>query len=348
MVALGPAGDTSHPCAGLPVPAPRGPEFLRGIALDLLASDPDPAVRHRIYRNLLDEIRATGATDVLLPVRWAMATVRDTTLAPRPGLTPSDAELAAVVGDARARGLGVFLMPIVHVETRRLGRWRGTLEPADWDRWWEAYTRFVLHYAAFAEAHGISLFSVGSELSSTEHQRARWRHLIAEVRGVYSGQLTYSANWDHFEPIGFVDALDFAGVSTYPTLSTRPDPSEAELDFGWKSFTRRLVRWAKRHGRPVLLTEVGFPSAPHAAARPWDHRPPERADPALQLRCYRSLVRTFHAAPYLRGLFVWNWLGFDRLDDASYSPRGKPAAEVIRCWYGALAAGNRQARSDRE
>ncbi|MCA9546943.1 MAG: hypothetical protein KC613_21220, partial [Myxococcales bacterium] len=147
------------------------------------------------------------------------------------------------------------------------------------------------------------------------------------------GQLTYSANWDHFEPVPFWDLLDVVGVTAYVQLSAADAPTDAELDAGWRGFRQQLRRLALRTGKPYLLTEVGYPAHPDGAKRPWDYRPTGTPDPALQARCYRSLVRTWHADERLAGVYIWNWFGVGGPEDRGYSPRDREAAQVLRHWY---------------
>ncbi len=317
----------------LPPPAVRDASFARGISLGLFVSSADPEYQRATYGAFLEEIRALGATDVQLVVRWAQADVRATEIAPDAAVSTPDATVEWVAGEARRLGLRVFMMPILHLRARRGGEWRGRLKPADLDAWWRSYRAFVLHYARLAQRSGVTLYSVGSELVSMERHRDRWRGLAAEVREVYAGRLTYSANWDHFEPVTFWDALDVVGLSVYPPLAKGPDPSEERLVQGFEAFTRTLRGWAAREGKRYLITEVGYPSHPWAARRPWDHTPRGPADPTLQERCYRALFRTWHADPRLEGVFVWNWFGHGGPDDVGYTPRHKPAAEVLRRWF---------------
>ena len=333
--ARGPAAAlTTSPAADLPDPMPRPDGFRRGASLGLFVSDPEPAVQQRIYSMLLDEMAATGVTDVELVVRYGQQTVDSPGLARRAGLTPDDALLATVIGAARARGMRVFLLPIVHVEERAMGVWRGTLAPPDLERWWADYRAFVLHYARLAEASGaVGLFSVGSELLSLEGEVPRWRALIADVRAVYHGQLTYSANWDHYAQVPFWDALDVVGLTAYHELTPIADPDEAALVAGWRSWAEALIAWADARDLRFVSTEIGYPSSAHGAARPWDHREGEHPALDLQLRCYRALYRAWHAEPRLAGLYVWNWFGFGGADDRGYTPRGKPARAVLARWF---------------
>lgn len=329
------AREAPSAAAGLPPGPPLGSEFLRGVSLGLFAHEADPAKARLIYRGLLTELKDLGATDVQLALRLVQADVRASAVEVDPALTPSLELIRAVVRDARALGLRVLLFPIVHLRRAEGREWRGRLAPDDEAAWWESYRARLVELARLAEAEEVELLSVGSELLSLERHEARWRELIQELRAEYRGRLTYSANWDHFEPVEFWDALDVVGVTAYQPLSERDTPDEEALLRGFAPFLGRLRSWAQRHGYRYVLTEVGYPSHSSAAERPWDHGARGKPDPELQLRCYRALYRVFREDPRLGGLYLWNWFGFGGLDDTSYTPRGKPAQDVLRLWYAA-------------
>lgn len=312
--------------AGLPIPTPRDATFHRGVALGLFVSSDDPAYQTATYRTFLEEIRDLGATHVQLVVRGHQDDVRASEITAE----TTDAVVAATLAHAASLGLRTFVMPIVHLRHRAGKDWRGVLAPTDRRAWWRSYRRFVFRYARMPH---VDLLAIGSELLTMERDERRWRALAADLRRVYRGQLTYSANWDHYQPVPFWDALDVVGVNAYPSLSGAPNPDETTLTAGWGPFTRELRAWANRNGHRYLLTELGFPAHPLAAKRPWDHAHRGAPDPALQLRCWRSTLRAWHADPRLAGLYAWNWFGVGGPDDAGYTPRGKPAAEVIRYWY---------------
>jgi len=325
---------TGDPAAGLPPPLVRDGAFRRGVSLGLFVSARNEQARQAFYGRFLDEIVEVGATDLQLVVQWAQQDVRATRIARVPGRSTEDAVLTWVIDEARRRGLRVLVLPIIDLQKRAPGDWRGKLAPADWDAWWASYAAYIDHYARLSQAHGASMFSVGSELVSTEAQQARWRALIADVRGVFRGELLYSANWDHFRPVPFWDALDVAGVTGYGTLSTAPNPDEAALLRGFEPMRRSVEAWTEATGKRFIFTEIGYASQVGGARDPWDYRPrPGGPDPGLQLRCYRAMYRAWQDHPALAGLYVWNWFGKGGPDGIGYTPRGKPAAAVLRHWY---------------
>jgi hypothetical protein len=208
---------------------------------------------------------------------------------------------------------------------------------ADWRRWFESYAAYVLPYARDAQAAGADLFCVGREMDSTVVEReADWRALVARIRKDFHGPLTYSANFDTWQGIGFWDALDFIGVSAYFPLSDRPDPALADLEAGWDRALGPLEQASRRWGRPVLLTEAGFPSIASAARAPWRE---ERtaADVWLQARCYEATLRALARRPWIEGAYFWLWerTAPPPFRDPSHAIVGKPASFTLARWYAA-------------
>jgi hypothetical protein len=206
---------------------------------------------------------------------------------------------------------------------------------ADWTRWFQGYSEYILVYARQAQEAGADMFCVGRELDSSVIQReADWRRLIARIRAEFDGPLVYSANFDSWDGIGFWDALDFIGVSAYFPLSDRDDPSMDELEAGWDRALQPLEAASRRWARPVLLTEAGFPSIASAARAPWREEK-TRADVWLQSRCYEATLRALAARPWIEGAYFWLWERSSRpaFRDTSHTIRGKPATFTMARWY---------------
>lgn len=311
-------------------------DAIRGIALGLFAADATYD-----YRAMLDEIAARGATDVLLVVPWYQRDLAAHDLAPRPGHSPADEAIARTLRAARARGLRPALMPIVRLIRRAPGDWRGRLRPADVDAWFAAYGAFVARMATLAEAGGAVRLYVGSELGALEPHADRWRRVIADARDRFRGRLSYAVNWDRLDGVAFWDALDEIGVSAYFPMPSPADPAafDAALDAAWTEPRRRLAALAAAHRRPLVLTEVGYPSRPSAAARPWDDGGPAPVDLDLQARLVAGFCRAWAPAALADGFYAWNWFGIGGPRDPGFSLRGKPAAARFgRCLRGWVMA----------
>jgi hypothetical protein len=270
---------------------------------------------------------------VALVVSWEQTDVRASAIARSPRVTARDDELRAALRRAARLGLRAVVFPILSVRAMGAGQWRGALRPRDVDAWWLAHERFILHYAAIAEAEGAAGLVIGSELGFSEGWRDRWFHLISRVERVYRGELIYSANWDHFQSVSFAARLDHLGVSAYFPLAKDGAADQAELDRSWRRHRDALVRFARAQKVSLWLTEVGYPSRDGAAAHPWDYGAGGDVDLAEQYRCFAALVAAWNGERALDGLLVWNWWGEGGPRDRDYTPRGKPAATLLRAWF---------------
>ena len=277
-----------------------------------------------------------------LVVHWHQRDVAAVALKPG-SLTPSDRQVVSAIADAKARGLAVLVFPIVWVEKRAEGKWRGTLAPTDRDRWWLAYEAFVLHYTGLADVAGAEWMSVGSELGSTETWRLRWYHLISRVQRSTDARLLYSANWDHFSQVSFWKRLDAVGINGYVPIAKSSDAQLSEMTAAWRKNKAILVSRAKKLKLPLVLTEVGYLSRDGGAVRPWDYTSPGGLDLEEQRRAYESFRKVWQDERSLAGVLFWDWNGEGGAKDRGYTPRGKPAAAIVRRFFeGRLSASVRE------
>ncbi|MCZ6599473.1 MAG: hypothetical protein O7A07_01395 [Acidobacteria bacterium] len=284
------------------------------------------------HRANLIALHDLGVDSVQMVVPHSMETIHATTISGGdPDLTPSRESLEQAVELAHNLGLRVFIFPIVFVRHLDEDEWRGVLAPSDWDAWWDAYEAFILDEARWAAAHQVEIFSVGSELLSTEAMEGRWRDLVAQVRLIFPGLVTYSANWDHLDVIGFADTLDFLGMNAYFEVGDAAPTLEGLLQ-AWSHSLSGVARWQARHGKPVVVTEIGYPSRRGGTIDPWNYLGTGEPDVNEQDLGYRAFILAWRSRPWYAGAYFYMWWD-DAQGGRGYTPRGKPAAETLRRWY---------------
>jgi len=332
----GAAGQSGQ--AALPLPGGR---FHRGMVIETHVGEHDHPAGPRTLRTL-----AALGVDAVQVVPFAYQPDIE-----KPELRFRDLTDRQVVfiHEAHAQGMAVLLKP--HIWSRQFwgpqARWHGDLRmqsEADWQRWFTAYRRYILHYARIAENTGCEGFSIGLEyVQATRERPADWQALAAAVRAVYHGPITYGANLHgEAEEITFWEDLDWIGVNVYPRLAAAPGADVDALVRGYAPTVELLARLAARHRRPVLITEIGFPSVRGAAIEPWAWPDGgDIVDLAEQERAYESTFRALSDQPWLAGLYFWKW-PIDGTgggpDDPEYTPLGKPAAQVLARHYRARRA----------
>lgn len=306
------------------------PPEERGVALGLFSADPKYS-----YRELLEEIRATGATHVSIAWVWWQDDVRATEVKRVAAWSPTDEQIVDSIRIANQLGLKVMAFPILRlINTQRRDEWRGKIAPSDEDAWWDSYGEMMVVAARLAKEGGADRLSIGSELLSREPMRARWLKLIDRVRiEAPSLELLYSANWDHYGEVSFWDRVDVVGMTAYFELTKSNDAEVRELMLSWMGIRELLGAFSSRVGRKIVLTEIGYPSIDGAVVYPWDETRRAAIDLEEQRRGYEAFVRTWSDVAFLRGVFWWNWFGHGGTSDGNYTPRNKPAADVVRAWY---------------
>jgi hypothetical protein len=338
---------------------------VEGVAGELRTELPKSAVRPRLvglpfrsgtmqlqrtdwierYEHSIDEVAAIGADTVMFVVDPRMEHGESNLIYLDMRKTPTPDALKRLVGHAKGKNLRVILMPIVLLDApRKSTEWRGTIKPESWDVWFQSYTEMMTHFAWIAQASGVDMLVVGSELVSTEKQTEQWRKVIAHVRGIFKGKLTYSANWDHYSNVPFWDQLDLIGMNSYWSLDEgKKNKAEiGDIKQAWRDIQEDLLPFAAGKGMPIVFLEAGWCSISNAAHEPWDYtRSDLSIDFDLQRRLYEGFFQSWHGNPQLGGFSIWEWTPTPDRDDREameserrgYTPEGKPAEAVVREYF---------------
>jgi len=245
--------------------------------------------------------------------------------------------VAEMVAQAHARGIRVLLIPHLWVETEG---WRGEIDPGSeegWAAYRASYRDFLLRWARDAATSGADALSIGVECKSWSGRfGGYWTDLIAEVRNVYPGLLTYSANWDEAESVLFWDQLDLIGINAFYPLADHPDATDEAYRAGARARVPEVRRLAEELSMPVLFVEVGYTTRPDAAVEPWiwpDGMSEVIVDEREQARAIDAMLEAFLPEPWFAGFFVWRY--YANLDDVSqeapwgFSPHAKEASDVL-------------------
>lgn len=252
----------------------------------------------------------------------------------------SDRGIRALARQVDSLGMGLILKPHIwvgHYSADGQDRHEISFDTeAQWDQWMTQYRRFLMHYAHLSEEVDADLLVIGTELKGVVRaQPDFWRALIREIRSVYSGKLTYAANWyEAYKEVPFWDALDYVGVQAYFPLSEAEDPSLATLREGWAAYRAELKQVHEQTGRPILFTELGYRSVGYAAATPWKW--PERDEqatpaPKLQARLYQAFFNEVMPAPWFGGAILWKWYPAGEAHrPLGFTPQNKPAERILQ------------------
>jgi len=236
-----------------------------------------------------------------------------------------------------AKDEGVAMMWKPHLAYWGAFKWRGDIsfgeDEVAWRRFFSAYEQWIVDQARFAHERGVPLFVIGTELERTMHREADWRRIIAKVRAVYGGIVTYAANWDGVQRVPFWDAVDLIGVQAYYPLAAKGHaPRRAELERAWQAHFAQLRRLSDEHGgKRVLFTEIGYARSEDAASEPW--APAE--DSSDEVKRMRKLLMEVSLAqierePLVVGAFWWKWMPGYSLWDGDFSMKDPEAKAALK------------------
>jgi hypothetical protein len=250
----------------------------------------------------------------------------------------SRAGVAEVVAQAHERGIRVLVVP--HLWVWNEVGWRGEIDPGSpegWRAYQASYREFVMAWARDAERVGADALSIGVECKSWSGRfGAFWYALIDEIRGVFGGLLTYSANWDEAEDVIFWDRLDLIGIQAFYPLHHENGATYEQYLAGAARARDAVGSLSDLLQRPVIFVEIGYTTRRDAAVEPWlwpDGMTDVAYDEAEQARAMQALIATFSPEPWFRGFLVWRY--YANLDDVSqeaiwgFSPHGKRAEHVL-------------------
>ncbi len=308
----------------------RGPldvgelEPFRGVTVGPIESSQQPGRGYgtRYSEALLDELARMGVTWISITPFGRIWSLHSTDIymdfeAP---YEENRHAIRRMIEQAHARGIRVLVIPHLWVWDEQ--GWRGEIDlPSEqaWRAYQASYRAFVLAWAIDAARAGADAFSIGVECKSWSGRfGAFWTALIADVRAVFPGPLTYSANWDEVEDVLFWDQLDLIGVNAfYPLASANGASFETYLETA-NRIADDVEVLARLLDMPVVFVEVGYTARRDAAVEPWlwpDGMSDVRYSEAEQARALEASLRAFLPRDWFRGFFLWRY--YANLDDVS-------------------------------
>ena len=209
----------------------------------------------------------------------------------------------------------------------------------EWEILEDSYTEFILTYAKTADFLNADIFCIGVELEQFVKNRPEyWIKLIAQIRKVYQGKLTYAANWDEYTRTPFWKQLDYIGIDAYFPLSDKKTPSIQEFEKGWEKHKQQINYIRNKVNKPVLFTEYGYRSVDFSGKEPWNS---DRIEGNVNLKnqenALQAIYNQFWKEDWFAGGFIWKWFhNSDKIggvDNNRFTPQNKPAEKILSKAY---------------
>ena len=269
------------------------------------------------------------------------------------------AEIAEIIHD---NGIRILLKPCL---TPLDGAWMGAVtfpethqiagvEHNYWKEWFASFTESAKYFAEFAERNRIEGLIIGAEYYGTEGRSEEWSNVIAEIRKIYTGPLTYEFTFASRKAyaLDWLDGVDFLSYSYYPPAKgeylrmeefrNSPHVSLDEMTAYLESRKEKIASISRQFGnKAIVFTEIGVRSAHGCIANPCDFLAETDYDGQEQADSMEAVFRTFSELPQWLGLYWWKWdetqnrphYHDDPRGDKGFTIQGKPAEKILKKWF---------------
>jgi hypothetical protein len=294
----------------------------------------------------MQQIAAAGANSIEIAPRIWTTSKTSSTVFTDPARTESDASLIQGILNAEKDGLSVVLKPAI---SGLDGTISSALAPSDVATFFASYKTEIVHLAQIAQETGVATLALGNEMSGLTGAQylPYWTDIIAAVRAVYHGDLTYAAATDEASKVSFWSQLDTIGVNTYPPLSVPGTPTVQDLVNAWSQVPTNPY-WAAafehmspvdflhalsvQYGKPVLMTEAGYMSVQYSGTITGNWKTTGALDVQEQANAYKAFLEVWGpqaGSNWLKGVEFWQWDMNNAYSPTGFSPMGKPAQAIV-------------------
>jgi hypothetical protein len=308
-------------------------------------SDSSDAVIWAKAQRIIDYAISLNANSVGVTFPFFTYGPTSDTVYAKPTITPSPGHIAVFLAAAAKAHIRVTLRPVLDEGALLVHgpqSWRGSIEPRDRAAWFRSYRKLLLPYVAAAQAGHAATFVLGTELVSLEGA-PQWPGLVASLRSVYTGQLTYDENHDEFAAGTANPPVPGHNVDAYPQFGLPDNASVARLTQGWDAW---LGAHPLSERRDLILSEIGLDAVAGSYQDPWAwfRRKSGPIDTRVQAAWYQAACHAVSAEQIGGGIY-WYEVNFDA-DPAD--PRlfesdrltflDRPAQQVIRNCFAKLSS----------
>ena len=276
-------------------------------------------------------IEGTGANFVIFVPTGHQETAQSEDIAFLTDKNVADDELISMIDYAHKKGVRVALKPTVNCLN---GTWRAHINFFDedvpcepkWGNWFMSYTEFQCHYAKIAQLTGCEMFIAGCEMVQTQRRENEWRKLIADIKDVYSGPVSYNTDKYQEHNVKWWDAVDVISSSGYYPI----DDWEKQLD--------RIEPVVKKFNKPFFFAECGCMATSGSAKVPNDWGVKGDINTKEQGDWYQAMFDAAMKRDWVSGFCLWSWSGKPETVEEAHKNRGyeichKPAMDVVKRAY---------------
>jgi hypothetical protein len=234
-----------------------------------------------------------------------------------------------------------------------------------WVSFFERYSNFILHHSTLASYGAEPLILGGDWLNPAlpggalvdgtpsnvpEDAELRWRNLIQQIRGRYSGAIGWALSYPEGVkiPPPFLDAVDQIYILWSAPLATQPGASVEEMQAqAGNILDQEILTFQQAVGKPVIIA-IAYPSIDQSATgciaisgggcldydlldQPNTDIPELNLNLQAQANTYDAVMSAINERSWVSGYVAMGYYPPATLQDKSTSIHGKPASGVL--WY---------------
>lgn len=283
------------------------------------------------YQSLDNLIDRTGADFIILVPNGLQETPQSEEVCYTSNATMSDEELIKMIQYAHKKGIRTALKPTANCKN---GTWRAHINFFDvdvhcepkWSSWFASYTKFQLHYAKIAQENNCAMFIAGCEMVMSERREAEWRKLIADIKKVYQGPVTYNTDKYQEDHVAWWDCVDVISSSGYYPIGD------------WEKELNRIEAVVKKFNKPFFFAEAGCMSTTGSSAVPNNWELTGDINTQEQADWYAAMFKACDKRDWVSGFCMWDWAWkqypLSKAEaNSGYDLYGKPAETVVKNFY---------------
>ncbi|MBA7522351.1 hypothetical protein ES705_14469 [subsurface metagenome] len=237
-------------------------------------------------KNQILEMKEIGIEWVAVNIWWVQKSITSTEIYPG-DWTDTAENITAFFEYVHSKDMKILFKPMLDSQDKI---WRSYIEATP--EWIEEYSDFIKYTAEIAENGSVEIFSIGCEMGNWQVHTEDVIELIAEVREIFSGELTYAANHDSFWYIDWWDKVDIIGVDAYFSFTLDYEPTLEDMIEVWNGFYDDFEIFQKKWKKPILFAELGCQNRDGCNIAPNDVKFNDNQDEEEFQMFYKSLFES--------------------------------------------------------
>ena len=170
------------------------------------------------------------------------------------------------------------------------------------------------------------MFIAGCEMVQAQRREAEWRKLISDIRGVYSGLVSYNTDKYQEHNVSWWDAVDVISSSGYYPIND------------WENQLDRIEKVVHKFNKPFFFAECGCMSTAGSNLVPNDWSVQGEVDLQGQADWYSEMFRACAKRDWVGGFAIWDWTWKQYPEEKAaahggYDIYAKPAELVVKEFY---------------